>query len=444
MAFEARPRELLDELSRLPYPPLEAGHVDQAVQIEAEKKALTQAIQAYSDARARRLERLYQVIRDARPDRLCAPDWFLGVQDARDDLGRLSGALKDVRPAPSNIGLAFVQRTVDAETKFYDYVARAKDAADSCDYLVRYRKTVEEKTQALDAKWSELMSQHGSFYTDQRATVDDLERTMLEAAQKAASDNASIKERMMGAVEIGAKTVDFSNVLPGEWGALANAIASGAEWWNNTRGQFSARLERYRASFRQERGTLLVIFKDFHADAEEFVSKYGYQKALDSFETGRRALAEIRSSGSATSGLASDADTLGSTCTALLEKMRNDAKDMWDAFVRKHEKKFFGPVGPDIDQALTASAEFKARYEKIKGANLAELLSSWLNQTRDYWGVDLGPLSDQARSLLKNALRESMQKMIDAEEAAKKAVSPDVLYDQLFKDREEAERDLPR
>src|SRR5205085_12336474 len=148
MIYDARQRDLLDQLSWLPYPKPD-GSPD-ALEIEKEQKALSEAIKAYCEVRSRQMERLIEILKEARPDRVQIAEWFLAVAEARDGIERtLSNALRDIK-TPTPRGREFLTVIQMEEMKFYEALARAREAAACRDYIASYRKTLEEKTQALD------------------------------------------------------------------------------------------------------------------------------------------------------------------------------------------------------------------------------------------------------------------------------------------------------
>lgn len=181
MDYDARLRELLEDFGRLPYP--KPGEGSDTAEIQKEQDGIKAAIQAYGEARSRLFERLIQILSDPAADKVQMGLWFLTVSELRDELARtLGNAVHDVK-TPSLVGLAFLTKVQTDEVRFYDALARAQAAAASRDYIAKYRKDVEDKTQALDTKWSELMRCHAEEISA-RASFSQLCSLLLEKSQR--------------------------------------------------------------------------------------------------------------------------------------------------------------------------------------------------------------------------------------------------------------------
>lgn len=141
------------------------------------------------------------------------------------------------------------------------------------------------------------------------------------------------------------------------------------------------------------------MFRDFRAETKEFVDKYGYDRAVRQAEEGERALEEFISNCS-TDGQKYDAGAFRDDCKKFLQAKRDAGRNAWDDFVRKHEKKFFGPVGPDIGEKMLSTSAWRDRQAALMHINLHGLLQAWRSETRSHQFIDLAGKSDELRVLV--------------------------------------------
>jgi hypothetical protein len=440
MAYELRTRALVDTFALLPYQKNDGS--PEGLAAEKEQKTISEAIKASGEIWSRQMERLTEILKETSPDKLQIAAWNMAVADLRDGLATsLGNALRDIK-TPTPRAREFLTVAQVEDLKFCQALGLAQEAAASRDYIATYRKLLDEKIQALDAKWTKIMDVHKSFNGDEKSAIADVEAVHREAAEAIANQQQEQNSKILEAISNLGELTDVPEMIPDWWSLPFKLLTINAERLFQMVDKRGARVLTYQAYFRQELGTVLPMFKEFRDDAEEFSKQYHYRKILEACERAKKVLHELKSNDLTSIGLRAEADAFAGSPITALEKMAANAKEVWDKFVEKNQYKFFGPVGPEIAKAILSSEEWDEAYRKLMSSNLAELLEKWLNQTRSYFEIEVSGMNTNTRDALKAVSELSIQRLIDAQVAAKNAVSLDKLYDDVVKARKEAEQKL--
>jgi uncharacterized protein (DUF2267 family) len=168
----------------------------------------------------------------------------------------------------------------------------------------------------------------------------------------------------------------------------------------------TTRFERY---MREETGSVLFVFQDVREDTQQFIDKFGYKAVLEKEQVANRFLDAVLANGATSSGNKTDAEKFVEAAHILIKGHVNNAKNTWDDFVTKHERKFFGPVGPDISKALLDRDQFESKYRNLQAENLQELASRWRSNARELWGVSFSGIPPHMAETYRNALKDKMR-----------------------------------
>jgi hypothetical protein len=400
LEYDKRGVELLDEIKTM--------HKEgDPAEIEKERAALPGPVLALQAARTNVLMSLVKALQEASPSKDDqVSEWRNRVSAYKDAVGRFSNdALRNIS-TPTVFALAFVQRTATAEAKLVEVLAKAETAARSRDYIVKYQEVVSQQTKNLETKWNEIVSQHKSFEQQEKAAVEDLERLITEAALKAKEFYEKAARTTANAV-VAAK--DAPESVPGN--DILSILGNVIDWYRTFTGDYDRKRSQFERYFREEAGSVMFLFKDFREDTQEFIEKYGYKKMLDEAEEARRALAEVNSSGAATPAGRADVEAFVKDAIEAIGKLRDAAQKVWDDFAKKHEKKFFGAVGPDVKKALLDRDMWEKKYERLVAINLHSLLEQWRNGSREYFNVDMSGLKPEVRDALKDYLANRIREL---------------------------------
>jgi hypothetical protein len=401
-------REALDKPVGAPLPP------------EADIKVLRPAVEAWIKARREHLDALLLLLRDT-GTAAQAGKWKSRVDTLKNDLSRFAGVLSSHSNA-SEWARRFVSINTTADEKFVTSLQKAVAAAEARDYMVVYLQTVKQQTKDLETKWSAILSKHESYKRQEEAVIDQVERMISETASKARDLEARIRSA------IGTTLVKIKQTLQATPESVPDAVgvpqnneltAAGAavETFRALAAGVETQRYRFETYFREEIGSVLFLFQDFRADTKEFIDKFGYKKVLEREESARRSLDGVASSGATSSGNKTDAEQFVEAAKILIKGHANNAKNTWDDFVTKHEKKFFGPVGPNFAKALLDRDAFERKYERLQAKNLHELAEKWRSDIREVWDVDFSGLPPKVAEAYSKAL---IAKLRDLDEIIKR------------------------
>src|SRR6266702_4536657 len=430
--------------------------------IEAERSAMAPGIQSYGSIRSRVFEELVKLVEAEDPGHTTVDGWRTAVATGTSAwASTVVKAETDIKDATSAIFL-WVQKAGVDEAKFWQYLAKAEVAAETRDFIARYRKEVQEKTEALEKKWAKLTEAHEAFGVSEKAAVDEINALVDEAAQAYSGANKDIQEEVVGAAKLASQVAGVAIIAAAK---LAGAqlddsvrqavdlaretIEKSAEYWEAKHGGAEVRMERIRNAFRADRETVIVMFMDFRADAEQFVKDRGYSEVTSRMEKARSALADFNSNGGSTSGLKSDAEALVGQLLPKLQAQADRARDLWDDFVKKHEHKFFGAFSTDFRAALlnVGGASWDPQFQAILSQNLNQLAQKWIDRPPDL----IAELDQQKtdipeawRNQMRERIKSAVARFVEAQKKMAEKFQPDALYKAIVSEYQATQEELDR
>jgi hypothetical protein len=447
MAIDARISELLTNVRR--------AHTTQdgpQDKIDAEQSAMSPGITDYGSRRNQIFDQLTKIMDDEDPGHTAAEPWRTAVSSWTDAWNstvlKAEGGIKDATSAI----FIWTQKCGADEQKFWSYLAKADVAAQARDFIAGYRNDVQEKTAALEQKWQKLTEAHESFAVSETAAADEIRSLIDEAAQAYSGANKDIEEKAVDAAKVVVRLVQTAAALadvslPDALSPVIDVLEKGAEFWEAKRGGAEIRMEHIRNAFRADRETVIVMFKDFRADAEQFVKDRGYSEVTGRMEKARAALADFNSNAGSTNGLKTDADALVSQLLPRLQAQADRARDLWDKFVKEHEHKFFGAMSTDFRDALL-NAEGKSWdpiFQQIVSQNLNQLAQNWIDRSPDrIVELDQTDIPDAWREQMRALIRDSVARFVESQKKMAATFQPDALYKAIASEYQVTQAELDR
>ena len=385
----------------------------QPTMLESDRKLLLDAAAEWDARRREHLDALCKILLDAAGTE-SAKQWKSRIDSLRDALRRFSDTLRNVAK-PLEGPMQFLRVNATADDKFVNALAAAVVVAEARDYMVEYLAVLRTETRNLETKWATLLSQHASYQAQEAAVIEQVEAMVRQAAANARELDTRIASGIAATIST---TKDALQALPegtpdrievpmnnelviaGLAVDLFRVLKVGID-------DQACRFERY---MREETGSVLFIFQDVREDTQQFIDKYGYRAVLEREQAANRALDTFAANAWNSSGNKVDAEKFAEAARILIKGHVNTARNIWDDFVLKHEKKFFGPVGPDISKALLDRDLFENKYRNLQADTVHELAARWRSNARELWGVSLSGLpphvADTYASALKGKLRD--------------------------------------
>ena len=168
-------------------------------------------------------------------------------------------------------------------------------------------------------------------------------------------------------------------------------------------------------------------------DTQEFVDDNGYDVMKALYDEAEGELEDFEGVG--TSGQREDAEVFVNLLVDALEDRLAAGGNIFNAFVAKHNLKFFGPVGPDISEFLIETKTWLAETDRVSGLDLERVLATWRSDSNSFFGVSLTAdgITDYEREFITEQLRDDLVELQAAIDKAGQAFSTQNLA--LIRDR---------
>lgn len=306
---------------------------------------------------------------------------------------------------PSPQADLFCMRVEMEEATFMKALEQTVIAASKRDYLYKYEGIIKKQIEDLDKRWTEVTKAHQNYDAVEKQITDELTNLIKEASQAAAAKTATKGETAIRYIDTLLKLPTPPGVLGDGAKAVLAVIKESVSYWKGKTDMFSSRLKQFQDAYKSEVGTTLVLFKDFREETQEFIDDFGYDKAEDEKEAGDSALNSFVSS-CATDAQKSDATVFADEAKKALAAKLSIAKNIWDDFVKKNEKKFFGPVGPEIAEGLLSTSAWKDRKAALAHTSLHALLKEWRDESRNHQFIEIANKGGELQLLVQPLVDE--------------------------------------
>ena len=91
---------------------------------------------------------------------------------------------------------------------------------------------------------------------------------------------------------------------------------------------------------------------------------------------------------------------------------------VFNEFVKEHKGKSFGPLAPDIKNALTESRAWEDRHRMMDEKGLDSKLRQWRNEANSFFGVSLSGLSSADKEYLRDLIQPRVDELVRSLEQA--------------------------
>lgn len=408
MSFDSRERadELVERLKELMEEAEDDGVPED--QLARERKVLEAAISDYVSSRNAFLDAMLSLVVDDSPgERRQA--WTNAAANFGPVAGRTFGDRIDELDNASEQARRFCAQAEDDEAEFVAALANAKDLGEARDFLVRYLASVTAQGQRLEEAWDEALDEQHDHAEEQRRLVQEAERVMEKAARTAAERGRELAERIASAVNLlntalaiaGAGTKLIAPQLAEVLAAINNTVKQLLAEFNLLNPALRDRLDAYRKQLRTDTDVMVVLLKQYRDETQEFIEQFGYEYMLDKAEAADDALSRLLA-GCATDGQKADAAAFVDVARRANQARRDAGQKVWDDFVKKHERKFMGVLGPSEKAELLGGTDWDEELKDLQHPHLLSFLEEWRDRSRtqilltkaEQLRLLVGPLAD--------------------------------------------------
>ncbi len=408
MPFESRRREqeLLARIEPL-YREAAAAGVAPKAQLDVEQTLLRRACMDYILARNRLLDDIWRALE--------APAGNPREPLVRNILATLAPVAKRsfserIRNlnAPTPQADLFCIRAENEEAAFFAGLPKVVEMASKRDLAAQYLVTVKKQSDDLEVRWKDLERQHGAHDEVQKRAADELLRMLSGAASAAAAKTATRNERIAKLLALVLR-FPIEKLLPEV--ELRNALAllrEAVKYWRAVYDMTPVRKQMLKGAYLSESGTTVVLYRDFHAETRRFIEAFGYDRLLlKECDRGETALEEFVAACPSEAQKA-DMRVFVDELRRFLRLRRDEGKSCWDEFVKRHERKFFGPMSPVNLEALLSDKAWSEREAVIVNTHddLLSLLKAWRDEAKQHQFISAASQGEELRLLLAPVVQE--------------------------------------
>lgn len=339
-------------------------------------------------------------------------------------LSRFGECLNPVRD-PSLTALALVTKISFEEKDAIDRLAAAQ-IGETRDAFVEQDANVETAIKALSDKWAKLNGESDYFDRTEKEAADAIRKMVEEAIQQSAAAADQLARQGNEFYQFVAVDLpkEFTDWVAG-WGKAIDAPEKAAEAWKSLvktadpggyiKGQLASaakmpsmsqgdpsgnlgafikassaqvdglvrqRAEEYVEAMRRRTSGILVLFNETRRDTEQFIKNNGFDVAKVKYQEMSDRLDRVVS-GLSSDGLKTDVGRYAKELVSMFGRHLSDIELMFNRFVKENEGRFFGPLGPDIAEALTETKSWEQYRVGLVNMGLEEKLRQFrsdLNQ----------------------------------------------------------------
>lgn len=339
------------------------------------------------------------------------------------DLGYLPGLADADDDLESSEALYLYDEFVEQEEEWVSALSVLETAAYRDD-MVALRIRLVTMTQLLETKWQGFLNDDGAIDEKQFQALADIYGILAQMAGQSDGKRKAVRDSIQVVVDLLGQFDVIPGSVPGE---VASAITQAIGVIGETvkiYNEYATAVEEIRPKIRELAGQelgLLVLFNETREDTQLFVEQNGYDVMKELFDEAVEELEDFEDIG--TDGQQEDAGIVVEALVDALEDRLAEGGDVYNAFVAKHNLKFFGPVGPDIREYLVDTKTWLADTERVNDLDLEDVLSAWRSDLNSFFGVSLSAsgITDYERQFLQEQLRNdlaALQREIDEEGVA--------------------------
>jgi hypothetical protein len=413
--------------------------IEEEVTDSAEQDAFTEAVEAYLQERDAVLTTLASLI-SATDNNEQAGEWESTVNDLG-DIPELSEVDDDLS---SEEALELYDLFMDEEQEWVSALS-VLSTVSYRDEIVALKVRLTSMTELLETKWEGFLNEDGKL--DQKelevfADVYDLYRNFIEDMNAAREKVQTTLKAVGKAATKADKFLETGSSTETDLVKLAGAaIKEAVGFYVKTESDIGKNLPTLEQLTDAEL-KVIVLFKETREDTKLFIRENGFDKMKALYTQAEDELKAFANVGS--DGQQDDTDVFVDKVLSSLSKHVSDGEKIYNDFVAKHNLKFFGPIGPDIKEALLEHQVWLTEKDEWRSLDLEEYLKEWRDDTKEIIEVNLSlsGISDEERERIEEALGPAVEEMDNALTEERFARFLELFLGPLIASRAELEEEL--
>jgi hypothetical protein len=276
------------------------------------------------------------------------------------------------------------------------------------DALTKYKYDLGVYNVGLEVEWQGLLSKDQTYDDQEKAIARDLRETLEGVIKQVAEDRKETIETVVSVVTKipvpGGEVI--ASVLGKVFKKAATTLTAKMQY-------VQKRIKEYRDLVSYEENGIYVLFGSTYRTTKEFIEKNSYSKAKVDFEKARDELRSIYEAG--TPAQRDDAKEFADQGLKILSDRLAEMEKTFNEFVQKHSGKFFGPVGPDLEEALVETRSWEREADDMKRLDLEGKLREWRDEeNKTFISIDFSKISEGQRDAIKTEIKRNLGVLLDA------------------------------
>jgi hypothetical protein len=391
--YDKRFAELKDEVAR-------NTEIDQF-----HKAELVQTFLNYTTARNEGLTGMLGLLREDKANQKLNFDERINVikrkaEERDNDMTKLS-------PAAFKLYQSF---KVD-EFKYLDLMQKSS-VATRHGTILDFNKNLNDWTDKLEIKWNaQLENDEKTYDQAELATSKEIKRLIEETIVEIAFDKKNIAEKIEGILD---KAGGVANFIP----VLGQVVSIGLDLSERAAGLLKQKkknmvelIDRYKSLVNAEENGMRILFADVRKDTKDFIEKNGFDQAKREYELASNDLRQLSSEG--TSGQRDDGKEFADEALKALSTHLSTMESSFNRFIKANQGKFFGPVSPDITEALVETKVWERETDEIRRLDLEGKLRQYREEENIFFNIKMSGITPEQREQVKEALKKNLQVLND-------------------------------
>jgi hypothetical protein len=411
--------------------------IESRVENTEERTAFIEAVEEYIEARDETLLAMVELVKreDAGP-------YLSAWQSLVSELSRIPELADVDDDLTSDEALDLYEGFMDEEQEWVSALSTLGSAGYR-DQLVQLRTRLSDMTVELDNTWNTVLNADGQLDEREMRVMADIYGILADLARNSDGRRQTVRNSIQIVTDLLTRVDVVSGMVPGDVATAINQalemIAESTKQYNDYMTAVEALRPQVRELAGQELG-LLIEFRETRAATQEFVDDHGYDVMKALYDEAEEELEDFEGVG--TSGQREDAGVFVDLLIDALEDRLAAGGDIFNAFVAKHNLKFFGPVSPDISEFLIETKAWLAETDRVSGLDLERVLTAWRSDANTFFGVSLSGdgITDYEREFIAAQLRDDLVDLQAAIDKAGQAFSTQNLA--LIRDRRDIDEAL--
>jgi hypothetical protein len=322
------------------------------------------------------------------------------VEERENDMVKLSPAV-----------LKLYQSFKVDEFKYLDLMQKSSIATRH-DTILEFNKNLNDWTYILGVKWNAQMENDDRTYDQaELATSKEIKKLVEDIIVGMAFDKKNIAEKVEGVLDKAGGVANFIPVLGQVVSIALDLSERAAGLLKQKKKNLIELVDRYKSLVNSEANGMAILFSDVRKDTKDFIEKNGFDQAKREYSLASDDLKQLSSEG--TPGQRDDGKEFADEALKAISPHLSTMESSFNRFIKDNQGKFFGPVSPDISEALVETKVWERERDGIRGLDLEGKLRQFREDENRFFEIKMSKITDEQRKQVEEALTKNLQVLND-------------------------------